>query len=510
MAKELPSDKASWNRLAKSEGIIRNTIHNFPKEGFRSASKIQIKQYLLLRVLWKTKMAFEFTAKDWLDLESYNAAKKYLEQHDVWKKYCTLVKELGMDRVTLPGRDIGAFTVVHHQQSQISQVERTYYKGCDTPKISIHTTNFSRSPEPSPLDRKSRAEQPAQAKRRYAARATAPRSSLDNPFLSKIPRPSKASPLEPKPRVQQPAQAKHRYPTRATVSRNSKNPQSTKASLLKPKSRAQQPVQAKRRYTTRATAPRSSLDSPLISEGPVEKTSQRLRNMTPNKGAASPSSLIHTPSFSTAPSSTRSSLEAISPMDAALVKAAKDEQIVNIALISFLHALTTCHEDVRAYWGIDRKLFHFSDLFEARTDGLLKIGREESPLAILEVKPHVRTTNIKQVQMQESAQMASWIYDHQNIGHISRSPTGSMRRVIISQDHQEIYVTFAEYDDAYIKYIRPNNQAELSQALAQSPFMTMHQFGPWPCSKSSLMKNLGPIILGLTIQQSREWADVLE
>ncbi|OCK89316.1 uncharacterized protein K441DRAFT_619673 [Cenococcum geophilum 1.58] len=190
-------------------------------------------------------------------------------------------------------------------------------------------------------------------------------------------------------------------------------------------------------------------------------------------------------------------------MDAALVKAAKDEQIVNIALISFLHALTTCHEDVRAYWGIDRKLFHFSDLFEARTDGLLKIGREESPLAILEVKPHVRTTNIKQVQMQESAQMASWIYDHQNIGHISR-------RVIISQDHQEIYVTFAEYDDAYIKYIRPNNQAELSQALAQSPFMTMHQFGPWPCSKSSLMKNLGPIILGLTIQQSREWADVLE
>jgi hypothetical protein len=125
--------------------------------------------------------------------------------------------------------------------------------------------------------------------------------------------------------------------------------------------------------------------------------------------------------------STRSSLEAISPMDPALVKAANDEQIVNIALISFLQALTISHKDVRAGWAINRKVFHFSDLFEARTDGLLKIGGEESPLAILEVKPHVRRTNIKQVQMQESAQMASWIYDHQNIGHISRSPTGTMR-----------------------------------------------------------------------------------
>jgi len=67
-------------------------------------------------------------------------------------------------------------------------------------------------------------------------------------------------------------------------------------------------------------------------------------------------------------------------------------------------------------------------------------------------------------------------------------------------------VTFTEYDDAYVKYIRPNNQAELSQALAQNPFMTMHQFGPWPCSNVPLMKNLGPIILGLTIQQSQQWA----
>ena len=425
----------------KSNDLTHNTIHDLPKKELHSASKIQIEQYLLLRVLWKAEDAIEFTAKDWLDLESYKAAEKYLEQHDPWKKYWTLVKERGMNRVTLPTQGIGDFSIVHYQQSQISQVEETYYEGCDTPKISIHTTNFSQSPEASPLERKSRAQQPARANRRYATRATTPRSLLDNPFLSKIPRPSKASPLEPKSRVQQPTQVKHRYRTRAAVSGGSldnpsisKIPRLPRASPLKPKSRAEQPAQAERRYATRATAPRSPLDNPLVSKGPMGNISQRLRNMTPDKGAAAPSSLTQTPSpltqtpsSSAAPLSTRSSLEAISPTDPALVKAAGDEQIVNIALISFLQALTACHEDVRAYWAIDRKVFHFSDKFEARTDGLLRSGRNEYPLAILEVKPYVRKSNIKQVQMQESAQMASWIYDHPHKGSISRSSTGKMR-----------------------------------------------------------------------------------
>jgi hypothetical protein len=66
-------------------------------------------------------------------------------------------------------------------------------------------------------------------------------------------------------------------------------------------------------------------------------------------------------------------------MDPALVRPANDEQIVNIALISFLNALTIFHEDVRADWAIDRKVFHFSDQFEARTDGLLKSSRNEYP-----------------------------------------------------------------------------------------------------------------------------------
>jgi hypothetical protein len=78
MAKESTFNKASWNQAVKSKGIIHNTIHDLPKKRSYSASKIQTKQYLLLRVLWKAKDAIEFTAKDWLDLESYKAAEKCL------------------------------------------------------------------------------------------------------------------------------------------------------------------------------------------------------------------------------------------------------------------------------------------------------------------------------------------------------------------------------------------------------------------------------------------------
>jgi hypothetical protein len=345
MAKELPFNKSSWDKSAKLEDIIHNTIHDLPKERSNSASKIQTKQYLLLRVLWKTKIAAEFAAEDWLDLESYKAAEKYLEQHDQWKKYWTLVKEQRMNGVTLPAQDIGISSTVYFEQSQIYEVETEYYEGRDTPKISIHTSNISRSPEASPLERKSRARQPAQAERRY--------------------------------------------PTRATVSR-------------------------------------SLLDDPFTSQGQVRKMSQLFNNITFDEGATTPSSSPRIPPPST-PLSAGSSLEAISPMNPASVKGAEDEQIVNMALISFLHTLTIFHKDVRASWGINRKVFNFSNLFQARTDGVLKIRGKEYPLAIVEVKSHVRMNNIVQVQMQESAQMASWIYDHPDKGYISRSSTGKMR-----------------------------------------------------------------------------------
>ncbi len=49
-------------------------------------------------------------------------------------------------------------------------------------------------------------------------------------------------------------------------------------------------------------------------------------------------------------------------------------------------------------------------MFEARTDGFLQKYQSGKVGAILEVKPYLRENNKPQVQMQESAQMASWIF----------------------------------------------------------------------------------------------------
>ena len=47
------------------------------------------------------------------------------------------------------------------------------------------------------------------------------------------------------------------------------------------------------------------------------------------------------------------------------------------------------------------------------------------------------------------------------------------RRLIISQDKDDIYMTFAEFDAAYTKYITTG------QADDDEPFLKMYEFGPY-------------------------------
>ena len=95
----------------------------------------------------------------------------------------------------------------------------------------------------------------------------------------------------------------------------------------------------------------------------------------------------------------------------AWTKAAEDEQIVNTALLLFLNCLTMFHPQVRLHameWTMARKVFQF-EAWQARTDGFLR-GSSSGTKAILEVKPFPRQKNIAAIQMQESAQVAAWIY----------------------------------------------------------------------------------------------------
>ncbi|PYI09929.1 hypothetical protein BO78DRAFT_426928 [Aspergillus sclerotiicarbonarius CBS 121057] len=189
----------------------------------------------------------------------------------------------------------------------------------------------------------------------------------------------------------------------------------------------------------------------------------------------------------------------------------KDEQIVNTALVVFLNALTihfgvseTCN------WTMHRKGFvaKFAEAsFEARTDGYLDDGQENA-YALIEVKPVIRRIKRNLIQMQESAQMVGWIMNDTDKNNIDKM------RVHVSQDRHEIFLTFAEYENDYLAYLKtaPSKPETSKTAKSEnkssenqkSPFMTMHQYGPWDTRNSSHMKQLGPILLAIALYADSE------
>ncbi|PIG80682.1 hypothetical protein AARAC_007784 [Aspergillus arachidicola] len=174
----------------------------------------------------------------------------------------------------------------------------------------------------------------------------------------------------------------------------------------------------------------------------------------------------------------------------------KDEQIMNTALVDFLNAFII-HRNFGSCWTLHRKPFvadfeHGS--FEARTDGCLEGEDSESlkTYAIVEVKPMLRTIHLERISMQEAAEMVAWI-------KAEPDPSGFVSscgcRVLVSQDRHEVYLTFAEYSENYVKYL--NN----TLGKDESPgFLTLHGFGPWDTDRAGDMKDLGWILLAIALR----------
>ncbi|KND88655.1 hypothetical protein TOPH_06653 [Tolypocladium ophioglossoides CBS 100239] len=104
-------------------------------------------------------------------------------------------------------------------------------------------------------------------------------------------------------------------------------------------------------------------------------------------------------------------------------------------------------------------------VISARTDGCLlqtpsnKLPESGRTLAILEVKPYRRQSKAPAIRMQEGAEMAAWISTEHAFGLLP-APGKIYRRLLISQDLDEIYITLAEYDHAYVQ---KDGQSHLSQ-----------------------------------------------
>lgn len=65
----------------------------------------------------------------------------------------------------------------------------------------------------------------------------------------------------------------------------------------------------------------------------------------------------------------------------------------------------------------------------------------------------------------------------------------------MSQDRHEIYITVADYDQNYVKYL----ENELTEA--EDPgFMTMHQYGPWDIRNLEDMQEVAQYLVAIFIR----------
>ncbi|KAL9071059.1 MAG: hypothetical protein Q9157_005592 [Trypethelium eluteriae] len=109
----------------------------------------------------------------------------------------------------------------------------------------------------------------------------------------------------------------------------------------------------------------------------------------------------------------------VSPAQKEDMPTQNDEQIVNSALLTFLRCLIGYKRVPKAQWDFTRHRLTFENIpagdtrgckvYSADTDGVLRAEDGLSILAIIEVKPYVRSHDLNSIRMQETAQMVAWI-----------------------------------------------------------------------------------------------------
>ena len=75
--------------------------------------------------------------------------------------------------------------------------------------------------------------------------------------------------------------------------------------------------------------------------------------------------------------------------------------------------------------------------------------------------------------------------------------TGTSRRLLISQDRDEIYLTLAKYPSEYPAYLQGKLSPSRKDAL---PFLTMQEYGPWVIESKSNMRHFSTVIMSYCLQ----------
>ncbi|PYH67311.1 uncharacterized protein BO88DRAFT_391735 [Aspergillus vadensis CBS 113365] len=379
---DVPATAAEWAVLAKKNGVLNKLIH---AEELDSASKIKLRQYLLLRILRKRSQRTKLDPKR-LGLEPWmNQAKGMLQSYPSWNIY----------RESFRGKlEEGNFFLVKNSQAEAAKVK---------------SNEISNNVIFSPVSKRTR-------------QNTRKRREEHTP-------------------------EEHATPTRSNLP-------SVETLTLNDDTTSKAPV-----------TPGNEEDEDIFPEPPSVSTG----------GSLGPEELLRE-----------------------MYPAVDDEQIVNVALVNFLQALTDYFPSLKSSWTIHRKplkaKFNAAE-YEARTDGYLRGKVDGEVRALIEVKAALRENSRLEICMQEGAQMVAWLKNY------PKTP-GKLpfRRFHISQDRHQIWLSFAEYDDEYIRYIEHGFQ----DPGRPRSFLTIHEFGPFNTLKESHMTELAVLLLALTLRADHD------
>ncbi|KAF5233430.1 hypothetical protein FANTH_12546 [Fusarium anthophilum] len=90
--------------------------------------------------------------------------------------------------------------------------------------------------------------------------------------------------------------------------------------------------------------------------------------------------------------------------------------------------------------------------------------------------------------------MAAWIA--QDPPSLTGPASNRFTRLLVSQDHGEIYLIIASFNAEYVEYIC----ARSVRRATKDSFLEMNEYGPFFVKDPKHMKQLGTILLAVSIQ----------
>lgn len=154
-------------------------------------------------------------------------------------------------------------------------------------------------------------------------------------------------------------------------------------------------------------------------------------------------------------------------------------------------------------------LFKKNVQYIAKTDGHLQSKRRQT-FSLIEVKPRKRAGDVA-IRVQESAQIAAWISHNEVKSHdpetncryllLLRSCAGcrltSCSIFLLSQDKDEIYVTFPYFTKAYGK-----DDKKVAD-LQERDFLCMREYGPFRLRSKEDVRNIASFLHAYTHHVSK-------